>query len=110
MQHLMQAASRQADSIKDHIEATADLGDCTSALAEIVRKEYVAWVDFMATLAVRGLDYPVQRMLIWTLSWPYMPNINLLGAAAALELGLNPFEYQFNESDFEKAPFLRPQE
>lgn len=67
----------------------ATLDECTSALSENSRKEFYAWAELAGR--IRGtLDFPVQQARLFTLSWPYWPQQNILGTAAALELGLTP--------------------
>lgn len=99
MQHLKEFTSFDGGdqrSVQAHIQESIELGECSSALNQNIRKEYTAYLALTGGI-IKTLDFPVQRMLLMTLSWPYWPQSNILGTCAALELGLNPTEYELDE-------------
>lgn len=96
MSHLQECESLGGvhSSVQAHIKASLELGECATGLAQTVRKEYAAWLKFCGAV-FRTLDFPLQRTRFVTLSWPYWPQHNIIGTCAALELGINPSSYMF---------------
>jgi hypothetical protein len=62
---------------------------CVAGLNENANEEYAACLKLHC--CIHGLlDFPVQQCRLFALSWPFWPQLNVLGTAAALELGTQP--------------------
>uniref|UniRef100_A0A1D2A7Y5 BZIP domain-containing protein n=1 Tax=Auxenochlorella protothecoides TaxID=3075 RepID=A0A1D2A7Y5_AUXPR len=66
--------------------------EATQGLMRGIQAEHAASTALLGAI-LRWLDFPVQKGLLFTLSWPYMPQGNIIGTCAALEIGLSLEEY-----------------
>eukprot|EP00887_Chlorella_sp_A99_P007938 scaffold12.g7938.t1 len=100
------AASHEGgNSTRAYMEALMAMEEATATMMQTVQAEHAAYFAMLSGV-FRVLDFPVQKMQLCILSMPYFPQargalgsqelpaFQLLGAAAAMELGIDPRELE----------------
>ncbi|EFN55618.1 hypothetical protein CHLNCDRAFT_52245 [Chlorella variabilis] len=95
----MWAASTQASRTPlEFVRSTTRLTEATGLVMQTASAQHAAYCELLIAIFY-ALTFPVQRPQLFVLSWPYFPQLELLGRAAALELGLDLSGYPSYSSD-----------
>ncbi|PRW58056.1 mTERF domain-containing mitochondrial isoform A [Chlorella sorokiniana] len=87
-----------APSSASFVQCTQRLTEATGLVMQTVSAQHAAYCELLIAIFY-ALTFPVQRPQLFVLSWPYFPQLQLIGRAAALELGIDISTYPTYSSD-----------
>lgn len=97
-QYQVEHAWQPQASTSSFVAGTTRLTEATGLVMQTVSAQHAAYCELLIAIFY-ALTFPVQRPQLFVLSWPYFPQLQLLGRAAALELGLDISAYPTYSAD-----------
>lgn len=73
--------------MQERAQFTLGLGELNDQLKKAVNVEHAAYCDFVASM-FRVMYFPMQKLKLVYMSWPYFPQMHLVAMVVARRLGL----------------------